>query len=223
MRPGLHDTATPSSLRIGWGRYGARQMISYEVEAKPTFYRGVKYRSRLEAKWAAFFTIMKWPFEYEPFDLGKWSPDFLLHGKNQPILAEVKPIHAFDAEIADKMATAANKAAFVGELLLVGTAPLFGLGQSDGFVWDGAAIGWLGEGCFDYACVGTFSTAPEIGFDFCHQTNSYHGRMSGFHEGNACTGDEDGVRKAWIKGSNDVQWLAGRSKGLTNEIWRAFQ
>lgn len=58
--------------------------------AIPTIYKGRRFRSRLEARWAAFFDLMKWPYEYEPFDLRGWIPDFVLTSGLQA-LVEVKP------------------------------------------------------------------------------------------------------------------------------------
>jgi len=51
------------------------------IKAIETFYKGSKFRSRLEAKWAVFFNILKIPYEYEKegFDLGGdiyYLPDF---------------------------------------------------------------------------------------------------------------------------------------------------
>lgn len=50
-----------------------------------TYYKGYKFRSRLEARWAVFFDACGVAWEYEPegFDLGNglyYLPDFLLHG-----------------------------------------------------------------------------------------------------------------------------------------------
>ena len=50
-----------------------------------TYYKGYKFRSRLEARWAVFFDAcgVKWEYEPEGFDLGNglfYLPDFLLHG-----------------------------------------------------------------------------------------------------------------------------------------------
>jgi hypothetical protein len=39
------------------------------AHAIPTVYKGVQMRSRLEARWAAFFDELGWPWEYEPVDL----------------------------------------------------------------------------------------------------------------------------------------------------------
>lgn len=48
----------------------------------PTTYRGVTYRSRVEARWAVFFEAMGWPAVYEQQGLdldGVWYlPDFWL-------------------------------------------------------------------------------------------------------------------------------------------------
>lgn len=66
--------------------------------AIPTLYRGRQYRSRLEARWAAMFDLLGWAYEYEPYDLNGWIPDFVLMGKRN-VLVEVKPILGdFDSE-----------------------------------------------------------------------------------------------------------------------------
>ena len=47
-----------------------------------THYKGYRFRSRLEARWAVFFDALQIPYRYEPegFDLnGLWYlPDFYL-------------------------------------------------------------------------------------------------------------------------------------------------
>lgn len=60
------------------------------MKAIPTEYAGIEFRSRLEARWAAFFTGINWDWTYEPFDSDGYIPDFLIHGPN-PLLVEVKP------------------------------------------------------------------------------------------------------------------------------------
>jgi len=44
--------------------------------ARPTSYAGVRFRSRLEATWAAFFDQLGWRWRYEPVDFANWVPDF---------------------------------------------------------------------------------------------------------------------------------------------------
>jgi len=64
------------------------------IEAVPTIYGGVRMRSRLEARWAAFFDLCGWTWKYEPRTLPGWVPDFELTtpAEDFPVLVEVKPI-----------------------------------------------------------------------------------------------------------------------------------
>ena len=41
----------------------------------PTTYNFQRFRSRIEARWAAFFDKMNWPWEYEPIDLAGYIPE----------------------------------------------------------------------------------------------------------------------------------------------------
>ena len=54
------------------------------MKAIETVYRGFRFRSRLEARWAVFFDALgiKWRYETEGYDLGGagyYLPDFFLH------------------------------------------------------------------------------------------------------------------------------------------------
>lgn len=63
------------------------------IKALPTKYRGITYRSRLEARWAVFFDEIgvKYHYELEGIDLGHvwYLPDFFLYERNTWI--EIKP------------------------------------------------------------------------------------------------------------------------------------
>lgn len=55
-----------------------------DLKAIQTEYKGYRFRSRLEARWAVFFDTLgvKWEYEPEGYDLGNgvyYLPDFLLH------------------------------------------------------------------------------------------------------------------------------------------------
>lgn len=55
------------------------------MKAIETEYKGYRFRSRLEARWAVFFDAcgVEWEYEPEGYDLGDglyYLPDFLLHG-----------------------------------------------------------------------------------------------------------------------------------------------
>lgn len=73
--------------------------MKYNIKNHETTYNGVCFRSRLEARWAAYFDLLRLNWEYEPLDINGWSPDFLLdipcshsecNGKHR-LLVEVKP------------------------------------------------------------------------------------------------------------------------------------
>lgn len=71
----------------------------------PTTYRGVRFRSRLEARWAMVFSELDWRWEYEPIDLNGYIPDFILMFPAGPVLVEIKP----EFSVPDLIASAADK------------------------------------------------------------------------------------------------------------------
>lgn len=184
--------------------------VAYDIKAHPTVYGARQFRSRLEAKWASFFDLCGWQFEYEPFDLEGWSPDFLL---GRDVLVEVKPINSFDEDVARKMTAAARAANWDGELLLLGVCPLFEMGYGP---FDSPAIGWLGEKTgpegdlsetwsFDRAstCISRSEQLP----DFSHALFNYRMRMfDGYWKDNGWPDDPSWLKRAWDRAANRVQW-----------------
>ena len=83
---------------------GAAARMIYTIKAHPTLYRRTMFRSRLEARWAAFFDLVGWEWEYEPIDLEGWTPDFRViipcgHSEcngHHTLLVEVKPYYSLD-------------------------------------------------------------------------------------------------------------------------------
>jgi len=77
--------------------------MEYTFKAHPTEYADVVFRSRLEARWAAFFDLAGWEWEYEPIDFPGWTPDFRVKfscGHSEcygyhALLVEVKPYFDF--------------------------------------------------------------------------------------------------------------------------------
>lgn len=63
------------------------------MKAIETIYKGYRFRSRLEARWAVFFDAIGWPYTYEAegYELpsGRYLPDFYLPTENAFI--EIKP------------------------------------------------------------------------------------------------------------------------------------
>jgi hypothetical protein len=61
------------------------------VKNIPVKYNDVEFRSTIEAKWAAMFDLLRWPWEYEPIKLNHYIPDFIIQfGESHQILVEVK-------------------------------------------------------------------------------------------------------------------------------------
>jgi len=63
--------------------------IYQQIKPKPTRYKGIRYRSKLEAQWAYLFDLYDLPYLYEPNIRGiAYLPDFELP---QGVLLEIKP------------------------------------------------------------------------------------------------------------------------------------
>lgn len=65
----------------------------YDINPIPTKYKGITFRSRIEAIWAVFFDTLKWDWRYEDqyysLPSGNYLPDFyfpdiLSHGEVKP-------------------------------------------------------------------------------------------------------------------------------------------
>lgn len=115
--------------------------MRYTITPKETVYAGYRFRSRLEARWAAFFDLLGWKWDYEPIDFGTWSPDFAIYG-NQTVYVEVKPITDFSNEVAEKI----NGSGCVKPALIVGaTCPLKDALESCSSFQELPQLGWIGE------------------------------------------------------------------------------
>jgi hypothetical protein len=94
------------------------------IQAIPTIFDGIEFRSRLEARWAAMFHQLGWDWIYEPFDGNGYIPDFLVHGP-RPLLVEVKPaVTADDYEAPWAKINDGLRDDWRGGVLVVGVDPL---------------------------------------------------------------------------------------------------
>jgi hypothetical protein len=188
------------------------------MKAIPTIYNGQLFRSRLEAKWACFFDMVGWQWEYEPMDLDGWIPDFLINGATK-VLCDVKPTQIFMPEIAQKMERAVAGSGFAGELMLIAMAPFTDenlVGWSIGWLWqeigpDEEVLGGLDGGPWgDWgpAILGMWKAGSgQLGF--CHGTQSYRDRITGGYDG-GCYGEFRGgvcdPTLTWRQACNQVMW-----------------
>jgi len=107
--------------------------VDYRIKPVPTWYKGILFDTRTEARWAAFLDRLGVDWSYHPFDLDGWFPDFLVtfpavqfsNGDGETVfttkrefLAEVKPITDFDWTTAAKMSAAHQDA-----MILLGSEP----------------------------------------------------------------------------------------------------
>lgn len=104
---------------------------------RPTRYAGVRFRSLLEARWAALFDAVGWTWDYEPDDLRGAAADFIVDVPGYgPTHVEIRPARDLDqlAKLGRRAATSGNAAG----VMVFGLGP-FGDGRTLGARFDGAS------------------------------------------------------------------------------------
>jgi len=174
--------------------YGARGK-PLKRSGIPTVYNGIRMRSRLEAKYAAFFDRLGWAWEYEPIDLDGYIPDFIVDPGSELILFEVKGMD-------EELDAAKLKIEFSG--------------------WDGEAI--VASGQLEHSNIGSFLERSDVVFQWdgaelfyclsCGEVSprpsggDWRCRACGIRGGNSHVGEFDPAED-WAFASNRVQWRAG--------------
>lgn len=118
--------------------------MEYTIRSIETWYRGHLFRSRLEATWAAFFDLCGWDWEYEPFELEGWLPDFRLMFKKQSLLIEIKPVSEFPEDVGTRVVDSVKKHGFEAATIF-GIPPVIGrYGRKNylGWSWDKYSQEW---------------------------------------------------------------------------------
>ena len=192
----------------------------------PTTYSGGRFRSRLEARWAAMFDLLDWAWTYEPFDGAGYVPDFLVTG-DRALLVEVKPA-ADTTQLAHEWTKVRDGLTghWDGDVLLLGATPL--PHQRDGSAW-----GWDEP---DRPCAGllaeyhpghgpddpwgpqnpswTLDDAQWITCRACdrravfHASHTYASRPCGHYSGDDYLGTFHTARihELWARAGSAVQW-----------------
>lgn len=203
------------------------------MKAIPTGYGGCRFRSRLEARWAAFFDLCGWRWTYEPFDLDGWIPDFALHSVTGKIaaLVEIKPLspgeitelknrsdfigtdlekilpHARGGSVyADEDEDVSKESERTPDILVLGTEPLLITLYNTQYSYLGALVGYE---CWSDQDVdlAKFGALEGGGFDFYPQFGGWWPRIHlSPHKGVSHRGDH--VTAYWRAAGNIVQWKA---------------
>ncbi len=172
-----------------------------------TVYRGYRFRSRAEARWAAYFDLLKWKWQYEPLDLMGYIPDFVLEFR-EPLLIEVKggvlPADAFGSE---QIAMACSKIEVSGwkhRAVVVGAAPNFG-----GRWHVGPCVGTLCNEPFDdagWSSAALFRCLACARPSICSDENSWACLACGAYDGNAYVGALEEAEELWAEACNLTRW-----------------
>ncbi len=173
-------------------------------KALTTTIAGRRYRSQLEAKWATFFGLVGWPFEYEPFQLPGWIPDFLLLGET-PVVVEVKPVYLIPGEVVEKI----ERARPPHDVLILGcTLPVRSLTGRE--MLSPFILGWLGERSGDDDHTHLWWGDAVLGrtaggaWGFSHREGSQVDRIGG--TGLDLPSSRASVAELWAEAGNKTQW-----------------
>lgn len=192
--------------------------MTYNIKAIPTAYAGVNFRSRLEARWAAFFDLCGWEWDYEPFDLDGWAPDFLLRGK-VPALVEVKPVSFNAGQKTDKhkerLVTQARAAA--GKAFRVGGSSeriVVGLGPFEVCSGEWALGVFAHQRMWDDADVALLYRGVRTTLDYASMEGSFQYRIGGQSDGDHHLKQltDDTPEVMWRTAGNAVQWQVSEDR-----------
>ena len=111
-----------------WAAAVAPNTLAPEQTPAITEYGGVTFRSRLEARWAAYLDRRGIAWEYEPARFDGWAPDFRLVMDGAHVYAEVKPVAEFPMDVAQRMLGAGCGA----DVLILGQGPRHAWRYRDG-------------------------------------------------------------------------------------------
>lgn len=183
------------------------------IHAIPTVYRGLTFRSRLEAKWAAMFDQLEWPWEYEPIDLDGYIPDFILQF-HKPVLAEVKP--AMTVEDCKLYTQKIERSGWKGDALIFGAALKLDQNSFTGpaCCYYGQYESWGPEHSpadkFDWA-VGELHLCEKCGrFSIYHTDQCFRCIVTGCYDGNSYLGpvNFETIHQFWARATELTRYEA---------------
>ncbi len=174
------------------------------IAAIPTVYKGIQFRSRLEAKWAAFFDSIRIFWEYEPLDMDGWIPDFLIRFELNSWLVEVKPILEFTPVVAEEMWASWIRSyprdmSFYGVILL-GLGPI-----SDPLTPFSPRVGWMKDGA-DWHTVNVVKMYGEDRFSLFANKYGFLDQEEDIGYENVDLLGTEPINLLWASACNETQW-----------------
>jgi hypothetical protein len=157
-------------------------------------------RSRLEARWAAFFDLVGWKWEYEPFDLEGWIPDFKVSGPKGSLLVEVKP-NSTDlpkSKIEKAVGTSGTEVLLLSDMHFTPSTQFPDQSVKIGIIFN---LDW-----WDTALIGRDNHAGPI--DVGAEIGDFAGRLTGAYDGNPLVAQQSEMENFWVRAGNTVQWRA---------------
>lgn len=183
----------------------------------PTTYRGTRFRSRTEARWAVLFDAIGWKWEYEPLDADGYVPDFAILGAT-PLLVEVKAdMTTADLDTHVSKITAALPGSWDRDVLVVGGS--WSLAVEDGYHVAGVLLEWgeWGDGAPETTTMTTGWAGGSALWNRCaecggvavhHQLMTWSGRPCGHYDGDHLLEPTPvaELETAWARARNTTQW-----------------
>lgn len=182
------------------------------MPAIATMFDGIQYRSRLEARWAAFMHNIGWEHTYEPVDGDGYIPDFIVHGA-RPLFIEVKPAITLADYQEPQQKVDKGLKDYEHDVLIVGVSPFPVFTNRSWY----PEAGWMGEhlGQDENGGYMSWDRGLWITCRHCHRIAVFHDLMS--YGGRPCWciggGDHhmaepplDVMRSMWADACNEVRW-----------------
>lgn len=187
------------------------------MKSIPTIYKDIRFRSRLEARWAAMFDLLGWSWEYEPEIEDLYIPDFLLHGLGgRRVFVEVKPLDILLGNVSGVVGKASSLAGEEFLILVDQFIPSMCLNT--------LSIGFIAEfvdhdkfrdidGLDKANLFHPGSMLNGMGYDFAGDYGSWAGRLTGVYDGNnifeGTLVSKPDLLRLWSKAGNAIQWMPG--------------
>lgn len=182
----------------------------------PTEYRGTTYRSRIEARWAAFFDLAGWRYDYEPIDLDGYIPDFILLAPRGPILVEVKS-SAYASELEHAQAKI-DASGWADEAIIVGQSPRLAESLGDD------VFGWIREPLDGHEPCWALARAVMCGHNhiggFSSYDHTWRNRMCSCDQNKLEDWNQGHLEHLWSQASNSTQWRAPRIRAPSFQVAR---